>query len=1187
MDLIRWSMNKPVSVSVGVLLVCLFGLIGLRAIPLQLTPTVDRPIITVTTNWPGRSPQEVVDEVTKEQERRLKNTTGLKNMRSTSREGGAEIELEFYIGTDVTRALQEVSDALRQVPDYPDEVDEPTIKAAEGAAENAIAWIIIDLDPEWAKANPGFDISTLYTAFDREIKPFIERIDGVAEVNIYGGREREVHVLADPVLLAQRGLSYADVVNALSRENRDISAGTISEGKRDYRVRVTGQFETEADVLGTIVAYRDGFPVFVKDVATVEFSHQKRRGFVRSMGRPCLAMNVIRQSGANVVDVMADLRLRLEEARTEILPLLDPAAGPHLRMEQVYDETTYIDSAIDLVVSNLWVAAVLAAITLFAFLRSVRSTFIIVLSLPVSIIGTFLVMLAMGRTLNVISLAGLAFATGVVVDNANVVLENIDRRRTMGDPPLTAIYRGTREVWGAILASTLTTVCVFIPLLTIQEEAGQLFFDLTLAMAASVTLSLIVAVTVVPCATALLEGKESFAKKPSGLRGMIVGLFGFAALCGRLTRGTGDLVRWLITGWRAHTLRPVIIAVLFLGSLVGSWWLMPPIDYLPKGNRNLVFGGLLVPPGLSVDQMERYAERIESTIQPYIDADLNDPSSLAALAPIPRFDKPGTVFDPVPVDRAFIGAFNGGMFVGGTSQDPQRVIPIGNLFTTAMNSIPDSFGGAGQTSLFGRGVAGGSAISVEISGPDLARVTQAATAVFMQSAGKYGFGNVRPTPSNYNLAQQELRVRLNDAGRRLGLRTEDVGLAARGLFDGAFAGDFILEGRTIDLMVLPKGGRLEIKERLADIPVMTPAGRVVPLASVVDLIPTTSPQEILRIEELPGVSVDITPPQDVSVQEVMDVLNAEVLAPLRQGGLIDRTMRVSLEGTAAQLDEVRGSLFGIGVTSGSSGLRRAGLLAAGVAGVLGLLAAAYAAARAVRPGPDRKMFVYAALAFLVFAGIIAGLFAGVGTHPEILLARFVWALLVTYLLMAALFESWLYPFVIMFSVPAGLLGGFGALRLVHDWTLTNPAIAPQQLDVLTMIGFVVLVGTVVNNAILLVEQTLNFMNPGKAGAESAGDEPLGPVDAIAQSVRTRIRPVMMTSMTTVAGGLPLILSPGEGSEMYRGFGAVVVGGLLVSTFFTLVLVPLVLSVAFDMKAGVARLRAPRAASITPPAPAGA
>jgi len=1190
MDIVRLAIQKPVGVTVGVLLLVMFGLIGLTQIPIQLTPTVDRPIITVETEWPGRSPEEVVEEITKLQEEELKNVSNLKRMKSVSSQGTANIELEFYIGADIARALQEVSDALRQVPEYPDEVEEPEIQAADGASENAIAWIIIDMPDERYRENPGFDIATIFDAVEDRIKPDLERIEGVAEVNVFGGREREVRVYADPTALAQRGLNHLDVVDALRRENTNVSAGTIAEGKRDYRVRLIGQYETPEQVLETVVAYRNGNPVYVKDVATVELGHEKRRGFVRVFGHPAIAMNVIRQTDANVVNVMEQVRARLDAIQAGVLPGLAPDGYRHLandlRIEQVYDETVYIDSAIGLVTQNLFIGGAIAGVVLMVFLRSLVSTSIIAVAIPVSIIGTFLVMLGMGRTLNVISLAGLAFAVGMVVDNAIVVLENIYRRLQAGDPPLQAAYRGGREVWGAILASSLTTAAVFVPVLTIQEEAGQLFRDIALAIVAAVLLSLLVSVTVIPAATSRwLRDKRTHRTK---LGRWFSHLFGLDAVFGRLVHGVSGGIYWLMTGWRAWSLRPLVIVVMTGASVVGAIALAPPLDYLPAGNRNLVFGGLQVPPGLSVERMESIARRIETQIDPYRRATA-DPETYEDLPPIPRF-MPGAEeqpppFGPVPVDRYFIGSFGGGMFVGAASDLEQVVIPVGQLLTNAMNDISgDYFGGARQSSLFGRGVGGGNTVNLEVSGTNLERVREAARFMYELGGEAFGFGRgVTADPGNFNLDQQEFRVTLTDRARELGIRNRDVGTVVRALFDGAFAGDYKLEGDNVDLTVLPKGGRLEYKEQLAEVPVYTPAGRVAPLDTFVELKPATAPQNIQRIEELPSVTLLFEPPEDVTVDEMMGRIRREIITPAREAGLIDPNMVLNLEGTAAKLDEVRMALFGAAggnlsgpesgggdpgsaATSGAKNAARAGLHGlAAVLGLGGLGVAIYALVRAVR----RRSGVHAygavgALAIALAAGV--PLFA-LGVQPELALARMVWALAVTYLLMCALFESFIYPFVIMFTVPLAIVGGFAGLAIVHWWSLQDPTKAPQQLDVLTMLGFVILIGVVVNNAILLVHQSLNFMR-GVGESEDDPTDAMAPLEAIRESVRTRIRPIFMSVMTSVGGMLPLILFPGAGSEMYRGLGSVVVGGLVVSTIFTLVLVPLLFSLTLQAMEGL-------------------
>ncbi len=1163
MNIVGLAIKKPVGVAVGVLLLVMFGLIGLGAIPVQLVPQVDRPQITVTTAWPGRSPDEIVDEITREQEDVLKNVSDLKSMRSMTSQGTAEISLEFYVNTDLTRALQEVSDALRQVPEYPEEVDEPIIVSAAGGDSKPIAWIILDVSPEGRALFPNFDISTLQDSVDDEIAPFLERIGGVAQVNVFGGREREVRVYVDLTALAQRDLSPTDVAAALRDENRNTSAGSIEESKRDYRVRLTGQFETVDDALRTIIAFRDGAPVYLGDVATAEMGYQRQRGFVRSNGSRAIAVNAIRETGANTIAVMDELKLRLDDIRANILPHLHPDVGPYLRFTQVHDETVYINSSIELVTQNLYVGGGIAAIVLLLFLRSFVSTGVIALAIPISVIGTFLIMLGLGRTLNIISLAGLAFAVGMVVDNAIVVLENINRRLRDGEPPMTAAYRGGREVWGAILASTLTTIAVFVPILTIQEEAGQLFRDIALAIVASVSLSLVVSITVIPAAcsrwlrTPCAHGK---------LRTAWDELFGIAPMLGRLNDRIGRAMLWLMSGWRGWTIRPAIIFVMTVASLAGAIALAPPLDYLPTGNQNLVFGGMLMPGGYSQDQMDSIAERLESIIQPY-HAAADDPSLLTTLDAIPRnpFGPPGgPVFDPVPIRQYFIGSFGGGMFVGAKSADPSRVIPVGTLVSQAMNTIPDSFGGASQSSIF-QNVGDGSsnAIQVEIAGSDLDRVRTAAQAVYNASTPIYGFADVRPTPTNFNLPQQEFRIVLTRTARELGVRTSDLSVPIRTLFDGAFVGEFRTDGDAIDIVLLPKGGRLSGLAQMPSIPVKTPAGPVVPLDTLVEIKRDRAPAQIRRIERLPGVTIEITPPADKALEEVMTQIRNDIIAPLRASGAIDSSMRITLEGTAAQLDEVKAALFGAPPAerhaAGWQSLFQLIALGLALAGGVGLV---FGIVRgAVR---KRTSFIYGGVGAIALALLLAGVLVVVAMRPELGTARFMWALVVTYLLMCALFESFIYPVVIMITVPLAVVGGFLGLTIVHNQTLADPYLNTQQLDVLTMLGFIILIGVVVNNAILIVHQALNFMR----GEDGLAHEPL---EAVAMSVKTRIRPIFMSTATSVGGMLPLVLFPGAGSEMYRGLGSVVIGGLLVSTIFTLALTPLLLSLVLDMSSGLNEL----------------
>ena len=578
----------------------------------------------------------------------------------------------------------------------------------------------------------------------------------------------------------------------------------------------------------------------------------------------------------------------------------------------------------------------------------------------------------------------------------------------------------------------------------------------------------------------------------------------------------------------------------------------------------LVFGGMLIPPGLSVEQREKIAERIEQRIYPYAVADINDPSTYKGLPKIAIVPGVTQEFEPVPLENFFIGAFGTGLFVGATSQDEQVVIPVGHLLTSAMGDIPDAYGGARQSSLFG-GLNGSGGISIEVSGPQLDRVNAAATMMLNTVAAEFGYGKVSPSPSNFTLEQQEMQVVLNDHGRELGLTTEGLGVAIRGLFDGAFVGDYREGSETIDLVVLPEGGALANMEQLADIPIATPRGPVVPVSSVVHFVPGLSPQEIQRIEELPSVSISVTPPEDMPLQEAMSWIQSNVIDAARQAGMIDRTMRVRLEGSAADLEEVQASLMGQKSVP-TAGDRRTGFLSAIVILIVCAIAGVVVLVRGTR---DKNPRVFYGIVGVMLIGLLLAAMAWAGiTQPQLMTARMVWALAVTYLLMCALFESFLYPLVIMFSVPLAVVGGFGGLAIVHKWSLMDPTKAPQQLDVLTMLGFVILIGVVVNNAILLVHQALNFMRG------EPGYPPMTANDAIVESVKTRIRPIFMSVLTSVGGMLPLVLVPGSGSEMYRGIGSVVVGGLLVSTFFTLLLVPILFSLVIDMRMGTRPRGAP-------------
>ncbi len=1118
MDLIRLSISKPVAVSVAVILTVLFGILAVNRIPVQLTPNVDSTVINISTNWTGASPQEVEREIIEKQEDKLKGTAGLKKMTSSSSENGASINLEFHIGNDKDAALREVGDRLREVPDYPEGVDEPVIVASDPNNRDYIAWIMFET------TDKTIDIRTLQDFAEDEVKPMLENVQGISEIRVLGGREQEVQVRFDPVRMAQLGVDYSELIEALRAQNTNVSAGSVEEGKLNVRVRTVGRFTNVQDVDQTIITYTDAGPIRIEDVAQTVLTFKEPHGFVRSKGVTVLAINAQREIGTNVMEVMDGLKAALARLNEKGGTLESYARKINLdgtlSLRQVYDQTIYIEQAIRLVRSNIFIGGTLAMITLMLFLRSIRSVGVIALAIPISIVGTFVAMVAMGRNLNVISLAGMAFAVGMVVDNAIVVLENIFRHLEMGESPAVASYRGTREVWGAVLASTLTTVAVFVPILFIQEEAGQLFRDIALAICASVSLSLIVSITVIPSAANrwLRFGGKLYARKhhdqlPSSTatssqsRADHAGIYGtgIAASIGRgIYRLTGSIMA------------RVILIVLFAAvSILGSYRLMPPTDYLPKGNRNLVFGAIISPPGYNLDTMEAIGDRVQDEVRPFWESyDLKQAGDLTAYEEARQnlSEVPISIYNPfagnmVPPDvpNYFFVGFGNFMFHGAISDEDERVVDIQSLlnYATRPENAPGTIGFAQQAQLF-RG--GGSSISVEFSGDDIAEVTKAASAALQVMRAR--FGMVGSSPGNFNIDGPELQIVLKSArASDLGLTTRDVGLAIRALSDGAIIGEFNNHGQTIDLTLIDAAavqadGRRQRRDlyQLADTPIVTPGGQVIPLSAVANLIRTTAPQQIDHIGERRSVSLQITPDGEKPLEESMREIEA-LVTELRESGAIPDVINTQLAGSADKLSSVSAALLGDGTLTG------------------------------------------------------------------FLTSRLFLALLVTYLLMCVLFESFLYPIAILLSVPLATLGGFMALWIVHRWSVSDPYMPDQNLDVLTMLGFIILIGVVVNNAILIVHQSLNFIRGSGEAEEGMEHQRMEPRRAIAESVRTRLRPILMSTLTSVGGMLPLVLMPGSGSELYRGLGSVVVGGLVVSTIFTLLLVPMLFSLILDLQKG--------------------
>lgn len=1108
-------LRNPVKVSVGVLLVILFGCITLLRMPVQLTPEVQYPIVGVFTVWPGASPLEIEREIIQPQEEQLKQVEGVKKLSSECYHSAGRITLEFDYATDINEALLRVSIRLQQVRGYPEDALEPVIYTS-GLSDQPIAWFILsprvperkeieeakarfpqlskELDaiarahnPEvgllWlerlVKKEPGLayllppqvDIVSMRKFVEDVIEARLERVPGVSNANVFGGRARQFEVRVDPDKLAAWGITISDVRNAIRAQNIDATAGDFWEGKRQYVVRAVGQYRRPEDVANTVITYRNGTPVYVRDVATVGLGYGKPGGLSRRFGRENISINIERATGANVLDVMTELRRVVDDLNRFVL------RPRGLQMTQVYDETEYITSAIGLVTNNLYLATALATAVLLIFLRSARSTLVLALAIPVSVFGAFLILGLLGRTLNVVSLAGLAFAIGMLVDNAVVVLENIYRHRQLGRSVTDSVIRGTQEVWGAVLSSTLTTLAVFLPVLFVREEAGQLFRDIALAISGAVGLSLIVAVTVIPVAASrLLGGRTSHAHGSKGDgtaegNGRLLArqwrrATEFAIAAGRRAISPLERIgaafiavvlsinRWLLRGFFR---RVVVLLTVVTASIGVGYVLFPPLEYLPQGNRNLIIGVLIPPPGYNLRKLLEMGARVEEKLRPYWDVDLADPTLKESKYP--------------PISEFFFVAQGRIAYFGVKSADPSRVRELLPLVQETVNMFPGTTGIASQTSLFQRGL-GGRGVSLEISGPDLTKLQAVGRLVMERLPQVIPGSQALPNPGLETLNPEVHVVPKREQAAELGISMAELAYTLDALIDGAYADDYFIGGERVDLKILGPHVYEASPQGIEDLPIATPTRHVVPLRAVATVRRSSGPEQINRRERQRAITINITPPTEMPLEVAMQRVEEGIIRPLEQEGLVGTDVQMYLSGTADQLRQT-----------------------------------------------------WAAMRFNVFL-----------------------ALVITYLLMAGLFESWLYPFVVILTVPLGAVGGIAALRIVNLFT-------PQPLDVLTMLGFVILVGTVVNNAILIVHQALNHVHfDGMPWRES-----------ILESVRNRIRPIFMTTLTTVFGLCPLVLFPGPGSELYRGLGAVVLGGLLVSAVFTLLVTPIMLSIAWQVR----------------------
>ncbi len=1017
--------------TVAALILVVLGVLAATRIPVQMIPDLEVRTVSVRTSWPGATPQDVEKEILIEQEEYLRTIPNLQRLEASASSGSASIELDFPFGTDMVDTLIRVNNALNQVPSYPLNVDEPRVFASSFSSN---AFMFFSITP--LPGNPrGLDMDMMRDFIEDNVRTRLSNVPGVSDINVWGGAERQIRIVLNPARLADHGLTIADVRDAIRARNRDASGGEIESGKRRYLLRTVGRFQ-DLDALRNLIIERRGDALLrLTDFAEIELDHFEisRLSFID--GTPNISLAVRRETGSNVITTKYAMLDAVEQVRRDVL---EPAG---LTIRLTGEDAGYVEASVRNVWTNLGLGALFATLVMYLFLRSARATAVGVIGIPICTIAAFLGLLAFGRTINVISLAGVAFAIGMTLDNSIVVIESIELARRRGLARFESAVEGVRAVWPAVLASTLTTILVFAPVMFIVEEAGQLYSDVAIAISASILASMLVAITLIPTASARLDFGGSKARDTgASLRGRIV----------------GSVERMIASPRR----RVTTIATTVLASLAVIVFLTPAAEYLPEGEEPKIFARMNAPPGYNLDTMAGIAHEVQDYFVQFVGA---DPGS---------FDDGET--DVPPIRYLNVGVDPGGMRIIAETLDPAHIDDLMDAVTRKYREYPGMRAFASRGSIITSNDGGTRSINLDISGPDLATIYDAALAAYRRAEEVLGNPRIQSDPSSLALTQPLIEV-LPDWERtaELGMDAGDVGYAVAALTDGAFVDEFFLDDDKIDIYMFgSESGKLGLDE-LAQLPVYTPQGSIVPLSAMAGIRETVDTSTVRRINGRRTVTLNIIPPSSIPLETGVQIVREDVIGFLRETGGLPAGVSVDISGASDQLDATRAALA----------------------------------------------------------------------------ANYPVALVIVFLLLVAIFKHWGYPLLIMTTIPLGIAGGIVGLVLLNGVgaLLGGIGLDPihQPFDMISMLGFLILMGTVVNNPILIVDRAMRRM---KEGAVSA-------VDAVGDAVAVRFRPIMMSTLTTLCGLSPLVFLPGAGTELYRGVGAIVLFGILGAAVVSLTMLP--------------------------------
>ncbi len=1000
------SIKRPVFASVISLLLIAFGWISFLRLPLREYPDIDPPVVSVETNYRGASASVVETRITELIEERIAGVEGIDFIQSESEDGRSTVTVEFRVGRDVDSAANDIRDRVSGILDnLPDEADPPEIQKVD-SNDDVIMWLNL--------ASPSMTVPELTDYAERYLVDRFSVLDGVARVQVGGAQTYSMRIWLDRQELAARGLTVNDVESALREENIELPAGSIESTDRQFTIRVQRAFREASDFEKLVLAKgSDGYLVRLGDVARVEKQPRETRTLFRGNGDPMIGLGIIKQSTANTIDVAR--AAKAEAAR------LNPTLPDGMEIKQSYDSSVFVESAIREVYVTLFIAIGLVVLVIYLFLGSVRATIIPAVTVPVSLISTFIVLYVLGFSINLLTLLALVLAIGMVVDDAIVVLENIVRRiEEEGETPLVAAYRGTRQVGFAVVATTLVLVAVFVPIAFLGGDIGRLFSEFALTISAAVSFSSLVALTLSPMlASKILRKKQNSNRVTVAVDRLVA----------RIQRAYANLL--------AIVLRHVWVMVLVFAILLGGgWWLLRhiPSEYAPKEDRGAFFVLVNGPEGATHQFMEEYMTEIERRLMPYVE----NGEAIRLLVRSPRsFGNTAT--------------FNSGVVVFVLNDWAKR-----RSAWAIMDEVRGKLGDLPGVRAFpvmrqGFGARIQKPVQFVIGGGTYEEL--AAWRDILVDKIRENNPGFEGLDWDYKETKPQVGVRIDyDRAAELGVTIGSIGRTLETMLGSRQVTTFIENGEEYDVVLEGERDRQRTPASLENIYVRsTRSGELIPLSNVVELREFADSSTLNRFNRVRAITIEANLADNLTLGQALDHLNALARDNLPTTAIID------YKGQSKDLTD-----------SGQS------------------------------------------LAFVFVLGLV-----------------------VVFLVLAAQFESYIHPFVILLTVPLAMVGGLLGLFFTSG-----------TLNLYTQIGLIMLVGLAAKNGILIVEFANQLRDRGRPFDE-----------ALREAARVRLRPILMTGITTAAGAVPLILAFGAGAETRSIIGIVVLCGISLATVLTLFVVP--------------------------------